>query len=607
MDEDVLAVSDVTQGSHGAVGINSDNTVTYTPNAGFGGVDSFTYTANDGNGGTDEGRVTVTVSSVNDPPVAVDDKYGTDEDKPLSVAAPGVLENDRDPDGDVLTAVLVSSSDNGRVTLNSDGSFKYMPGENFSGVDTFTYRAEDRPLLNAQSLTANGSVATVVIKVSPVNDAPVVLDIPDQRIQLEESPSALMAGQRAGYVTIALDEYVGDPDNADTEMIWTYEGNVELTVTVSAERVATIGIPSPTWSGSETITFTATDPTGAADSDAATFTVTVAPASVVCKTVFQPNRWSQAWTNSRSILSRGSVRAYIGFGGEEMEIRARDLVEGALFGPFEVTQVRTRRIGRSERIVAVVLAYSGSDRVDITARNLIKTWSLEDVEPGDRIELAYGRWGFFFGKISLVVGAGSRSVRDIDLESILLNDQVSPQTCRSGRSRTEKLCSRIVRLYPGFLGEVLEVRFGKSDAFESLGAVNGGDIVLATITGSFTDGQAFSASGSVHVVMRSLAKTVAIDDGTPDTYSLDQNYPNPFNPETTIEGTIAEAGAVQLSIYTTNGQLVRTLLDGERPAGSYSLVWDGRNDAGREVASGVYLCRMIVGNYRAVRKMLLVR
>jgi len=92
----------------------------------------------------------------------------------------------------------------------------------------------------------------------------------------------------------------------------------------------------------------------------------------------------------------------------------------------------------------------------------------------------------------------------------------------------------------------------------------------------------------------------------PEVSRLLQNRPNPFNTETTIEYDVARLGIVHLSIYTSTGQRIRTLVDGEHPAGSYSVIWDGRDEAGRVVASGVYLCRMEADNYRAARKMLLV-
>ncbi|NIR63276.1 MAG: hypothetical protein GWN61_01450, partial [candidate division Zixibacteria bacterium] len=91
---------------------------------------------------------------------------------------------------------------------------------------------------------------------------PVVSDIPDQSIS-----------EGSSFTTIALDDYVTD-DSVDAQMSWGYSGNTELTVTIDVNRVATIGIPSTDWFGSETITFTATDPDGLSDSDPATFTVT---------------------------------------------------------------------------------------------------------------------------------------------------------------------------------------------------------------------------------------------------------------------------------------------------------------------------------------------
>jgi len=88
---------------------------------------------------------------------------------------------------------------------------------------------------------------------------------------------------------------------------------------------------------------------------------------------------------------------------------------------------------------------------------------------------------------------------------------------------------------------------------------------------------------------------------------LRQNCPNPFNPETGIGYDVPETRHVRLCVYTLTGQLVRTLIDGERPAGAYAVVWDGTDDVGRNVASGVYVCRMEAGEFNAVQKLILVR
>jgi len=86
-----------------------------------------------------------------------------------------------------------------------------------------------------------------------------------------------------------------------------------------------------------------------------------------------------------------------------------------------------------------------------------------------------------------------------------------------------------------------------------------------------------------------------------------RNYPNPFSSETTITYKVLRACKVRISIYTPTGQLVRTLVEGEYPPGSYSVVWDGRDDKGQKLASGLYLCRVSAGDYRAAWKMTLIR
>ena len=106
--------------------------------------------------------------SGNDPPVAVSDRYAVGENSVLTVPAPGVLANDGDRDGDSLTAVLVSPPSHGAVALGADGSFTYTAGDDFDGMDSFTYVANDGQY--------NSNVATVTIVVEPDNHPPVAVD-----------------------------------------------------------------------------------------------------------------------------------------------------------------------------------------------------------------------------------------------------------------------------------------------------------------------------------------------------------------------------------------------------------------------------------------------
>jgi len=94
---------------------------------------------------------------------------------------------------------------------------------------------------------------------------------------------------------------------------------------------------------------------------------------------------------------------------------------------------------------------------------------------------------------------------------------------------------------------------------------------------------------------------------TPPASYLAQNYPNPFNPSTRIAFGVVEAGHVSLRIYDTAGRLVRVLVDEERPAARYEEAWDGRDTAGRQIASGIYFCRLKAGVFEETRKMMLVR
>jgi hypothetical protein len=93
----------------------------------------------------------------------------------------------------------------------------------------------------------------------------------------------------------------------------------------------------------------------------------------------------------------------------------------------------------------------------------------------------------------------------------------------------------------------------------------------------------------------------------PTSYELGDNYPNPFNPSTQIQVGIPEAGNARIVIYNTLGQTVRTVMDEYRAAGRFEVTWDGKDDAGRTVGTGVYLYRLVSGQTSLVKKMLLVK
>ena len=93
----------------------------------------------------------------------------------------------------------------------------------------------------------------------------------------------------------------------------------------------------------------------------------------------------------------------------------------------------------------------------------------------------------------------------------------------------------------------------------------------------------------------------------PENYALSQNYPNPFNPETLFEYKVGQAGNIRIEIYNAIGQKIKTVVDALHPEGTYVARWDGTNDAGAKVTTGVYFYRLRAKNAFMTRKMILAK
>ena len=179
-----LTVTAVSDPIGGTVVLNGNNTITFTPTANTSGPASFTYTVSDGAGGTDTATVSITVTPVNDPPVAVDDTgITTPEDTAAVIPTATLTGNDTDIDGGPLTVTAVSDPIGGTVVLNGNNTITFTPTANTSGPASFTYTVSDG---------AGGTdTATVSITVTPVNDPPIAVD--DTGITTAEDTAAAIA------------------------------------------------------------------------------------------------------------------------------------------------------------------------------------------------------------------------------------------------------------------------------------------------------------------------------------------------------------------------------------------------------------------------------
>ncbi len=249
VDGDTLSIASVTQGTNGSV-TEDGTSVTYTPDTGFSGIDTFTYTASDGNGGSDTATVTVTVTDVNEPPVAADQSMTTDED-----TAVGVTLTATDPDGDDLTYSVVSGPSSGTLSGTAP-ALTYTPNVDWSGTDSFTFKANDG--------TLDSNIATVSIGVDAVNDAPVAAD---DSASIQEDTA------------VTVDVLANDTDaEGDTLSIASVTQGANGLVANNGTDVTYT--PDTGFSGTDTFTYTASDGNGGTDT--ATVTITVdAPYDII--------------------------------------------------------------------------------------------------------------------------------------------------------------------------------------------------------------------------------------------------------------------------------------------------------------------------------------
>jgi gliding motility-associated-like protein len=237
--------------TNGDVVLNSDGTFTYTPDADFNGTDTFTYIACDVFAACDTATVTITIDPINDAPVAEDDTYTTDENVLLTG---DVTDNDTDTDGDGLTTTVVTTTANGVLVLNADGTFTYLPDTGFTGDDTFTYVACD--------LSGDCDTAVVVITVVPIDTVPVATD--DSFVVAEDG-------------ILSADVSLNDFDLDGDDLVFTYNDDLspdQGTVTMNPDGTFTF-IPNPNYNGTVTFTYDVCDDNG--NCSTATVTILVTP------------------------------------------------------------------------------------------------------------------------------------------------------------------------------------------------------------------------------------------------------------------------------------------------------------------------------------------
>lgn len=228
-----LSLVSVTQPTNGVV-VLAGNDLIYTPNLDFTGLDGFEYTLTDGQGGTSSANVSVSVSPVNDVPVALNDTVTVFESLEAALMP---LDNDSDVDGDTLTITAVSAASNGTVTISPDNlSLLYTANAGYLGADSITYTISD----------GNGESATATLTLNVV-DQPTPLVLSADSVTLDEDTSASIT---------PLNNDVGD-----VLAVTTVTQGVHGAVAISSPTVVNY-VPVSNYNGADSFTYTVTDQWG---------------------------------------------------------------------------------------------------------------------------------------------------------------------------------------------------------------------------------------------------------------------------------------------------------------------------------------------------------
>ncbi|MBN1348827.1 PKD domain-containing protein [candidate division KSB1 bacterium] len=404
---------------------------------------------------------------------------------------------------------------------------------------------------------------------------PVVNPIPNQTIKEGES-----------FKTIKLDDYVYDEDNTDAEILWQTYGNIQLGVNIDASRIATISIPAPDWYGIEQIIFEASDPLGLKDSAVVIFTVT----DVNAKPVLRAHPKVTFLEDYSKTITRSTLEGLV--------------TDEDNSGPdFSFSLVKNKIVKYTIQQNGDMLLYADPD------------------SSGDET-------------VFLVVddGAGAKDSSDLKVSITPVPDPPKPFDLVSPPDAASFITwfpimkfmwTEAVDPDPGqdvfylwylsksntFNEEEIIAQATLMDQtyynYQATTKIYQGVYYWKVIATGYDGGT--TQSNQVHTLSLITSVDGVPSGGIPKEFKLLQNHPNPFNSDTRVSYHLPENSNVTLRIYNNLGQSIRTLVEEDQVAGVYQVTWDGKNDLGQQVSSGIYIYQLKAANKVTFKKMLLIQ
>ena len=523
-------------------------------------------------------------------PEATEDEFTVEEDLPTGLA---VLENDEDLDGDELILSGVTQPEHGAVEIDPQGQMvNYVPELNYHGSDSFTYTVSDGEATASQAVS---------VTVTPVNDAPDGFDLlgpaDDSRLGRETVAFSwdaandvdgdaityeLIVSAGGGEVSFSTGE-----TSLDVDLLAAGFSSQELAGTWSVS--ATDGEFSVAATGDRTFTLEELAPKMVVDAASLTFGEVVIGARE-SRTLNIGNQGNAELTVSGIAATDGQFAVGSSSVGvppgesRDVEVTFAPVLPGAQSGELVIAsddagqpEVRISLAGSGAGIEVWAGDTNGDGTVD--GRDVLPIGMFWEVAGATR-PLSGTTWEAR-GVASWAEGLAA--LADADGNGVVNAADILPVAENWRQSRGASKVAGGGEIYAEPLG--LGILQAMEQALEMAPASTGRGELMAFLRRSM----------EIHMLPRQ--------------FTLLQNAPNPFNPTTTIRYAIPSGveGGMRLRIFDVTGQLVRTLIDNPAVPGQHQAIWDGRDEGGRSVASGMYIYRMEGRGFAAARRMLLVR
>ncbi len=422
--------------------------------------------------------------------------------------------------------------------------------QSYSGTETY---------VGVINISDSGDTMTCDFFVSTQNDTPVVSDIPNQTIAEGES-----------FVSVNLDDHVTDPNDHDSVMIWTHWGEVELLVDIT-DRVATITLPNPEWTGSEIIWFKACDPGGLCDSNEATFTATAENDTPIVSDI--PNQTVAEGESFASV----NLDDYV----DDPDNPDNQII-WTHWGEVELL------VDVTDRVATISVPHTDWNGSEIIWFKACDPGGLCDSNEATFTATAENDTPIVSDIPNQTVAEG-QSFASVNLDDYV-DDPDNPDNQMTWTHWGE------VELLVDITDRVANITVPHPDW-------NGSE----TIWFKAGDPGGLCDSNEAAFTATSAQVEDQADDNLPFSYGLKQNYPNPFNPETKIEYNVKENGRVKLEIFNILSQKIFTLVDDHQERGGHVVTWNGTDQEGRPLPSGIYFYQLTAENFQKVNKMLLLK